>query len=77
MYSMPQKPTKPVPPAGKNPTGKRPMKPPYTTGGPMPKPPGQGSGPMKPIKNKNVQTVEGQKVKAMQQYMAQKKGKSY
>jgi hypothetical protein len=53
MYSMPKKPTKPVPPSGKKPGA--------VTGGPMPK------APMK----------DGQKVKAMQQYMAQKKGKSY
>ena len=61
MYSMPKKPTKPVPPSGKGP-----MKPRPVTGGPMPKAP-----------IKNGQTVEAPKVKAMQQYMANKKGKSY
>jgi len=61
MYSMPKKPTKPVPP-----TGKRPMKPTPVTGGPMPKAPTPGG-----------QTVKDPKVKAMQQYMTNKKGKSY
>jgi hypothetical protein len=75
MYSLPKKPTKPVPPGGKDQTSMRPMKP---TGGPMPKPtkprPVSGGPTPKPTITK---TMEGQKIKAMQQYMAQKKGKSY